>query len=85
MPAGWDRTRRRVLRKSDVCYLCGLPGAEEVDHRVPRHLGGGEDDGNLFPVHRSCHGRKSAAEGHARKRELKARRRRPAGKHPGSS
>jgi 5-methylcytosine-specific restriction endonuclease McrA len=82
MPAGWDKTRRRILRKSDVCYLCGSPGSDEVDHVRPRHLGGGEDD-NLAPVHRSCHARKSSAEGHARKRALRAARFRPAERHPG--
>lgn len=82
MPAGWAKTRRRILRNTTVCYLCGLPGSEEVDHVVPRHKGGGEDE-NLAPVHRSCHAKKSASEGHARKRELREKRLRPRDRHPG--
>lgn len=84
MPAGWDRVRRRVLRGSDVCYLCGKPGADEVDHLLPRHKGGSDEVTNLRPVHKFCHSRKSSAEGHARRRELRAARFRPAGRHPGS-
>jgi 5-methylcytosine-specific restriction endonuclease McrA len=85
MPAGWSATRRRVLRKSDVCYLCHQPGADEVDHVVPRHQGGGDDESNLRSVHRFCHSKKSSAEGHARKRALRAARFRPSGRHPGST
>ena len=84
MGAGWASARSRVLRASDgICYLCGREGADEVDHVVPRSRGGSNDPENLRPVHKSCHSRKSAAEGHAvlkRKREL---RKRPRDKHPG--
>jgi len=82
MPAGWSSVRRKVLRSSDVCWLCGQHGADEVDHMIPRHRGGGEGD-NLKPVHRACHARKSSAEGNARQRELRARKRRPVDRHPG--
>ena len=83
MPAGWTRTRNRVLRQSDVCYICGQPGADEVDHVIPRHRGGGEAASNLHPVHRACHARKSSSEGNRRKAELKARKKRPTEHHPG--
>ena len=83
MPAGWAFTRKKILRTSDVCYLCGTGGADEVDHIVPRHRGGGDEESNLRPVHRFCHAKKSSAEGHARKRELRAARFRPNGRHPG--
>jgi hypothetical protein len=49
---------------------------------IPRHRGGGEGD-NLKPVHRACHAKKSSAEGNARQRELRARKRRPVDRHPG--
>jgi 5-methylcytosine-specific restriction endonuclease McrA len=55
-----------------------------VDHFVPRHKGGGDEESNLRPVHRFCHSKKSSAEGHARKRALRAARFRPTGRHPGS-
>ena len=84
MPAGWSATRRHVLDSSDVCYICGQPGADEVDHVLPRHRGGGEGRSNLQPVHRACHARKSSGEGNRRKAELKARRFRPKDRHPGA-
>ena len=83
MPAGWARTRRRVLRESDGCCVCGRDGADEVDHRVSRARGGGEGS-NLAPIHRGCHARKSALEGVARRRELAGLRFRRADRHPGS-
>ena len=84
MPANWPVVRRKVLRLSDVCYLCGTRGADEVDHVIPRHKGGGDSVDNLRPVHRACHAKKSSAEGVNRQRELRDRRRRPAGRHPGA-
>ena len=83
LPRNWAVIRRRVLRGSDVCSICNQPGADEVDHVVPRYLGGTDDISNLRPVHRACHARKSAAEGHQRKAELRRLRRRPQVKHPG--
>ncbi len=84
LPANWGVLRRRVLRGSDICSICHQPGADEVDHITPRYAGGADDISNLRPVHRACHARKSSAEGHARRRELAARRKRPRERHPGS-
>jgi 5-methylcytosine-specific restriction endonuclease McrA len=67
-----------------VCCVCHQPGADEVDHVVPRYLGGSDEAENLRPIHKACHARKSSSEGHARRRELAARRKRPQPKHPGS-
>jgi 5-methylcytosine-specific restriction endonuclease McrA len=50
---------------------------------VPRYLGGSDEAENLRPIHKACHARKSSSEGHARRRELAARRKRPQLKHPG--
>ena len=83
LPRNWATVRRRVLRASDVCIICGKPGADEVDHFVPRYSGGSDDPSNLVPVHQICHRRKSAAEGHARKRELRLLRSRRQERHPG--
>lgn len=84
MPAGWARTRASVLRKSNICYICGTVGADQVDHILPRHRGGDDSVSNLRPVHRACHARKSSAEGNARAGELRNLRRRPEGRHPGA-
>jgi 5-methylcytosine-specific restriction endonuclease McrA len=50
---------RRLLtivleRDGDVCWLCGKPGANSVDHLLPQSLGGGHDPGNLRAAHRWC-------------------------------
>ena len=84
LPAGWGRIRRRVLRASDTCYLCGKSGSDEVDHIKPRYEGGSDEESNLAPVHKSCHLKKSSAEGNARSAELRRRRVRPEGRHPGA-
>jgi 5-methylcytosine-specific restriction endonuclease McrA len=83
LPRNWNTIRSRVLRNSDVCCVCHQPGADEVDHVVPRYLGGSDEAENLRPIHKACHARKSSSEGHARRRELAARRKRPQLKHPG--
>jgi 5-methylcytosine-specific restriction endonuclease McrA len=82
MPAEWHRTRRRVLRDCPVCYVCQQRPSVAVDHVVPRWRGGGED--TLAGICVECHAVKSAAEGHAARAELRRRRRRPSGRHPGA-
>ncbi|HEY9391265.1 MAG TPA: HNH endonuclease signature motif containing protein [Mycobacteriales bacterium] len=55
----WRRVRAEVLAQSDVCALCGLPGADTVDHKIPLILGGDPlDRDNLQPAHHSCNSRK---------------------------
>ncbi|WP_106212495.1 HNH endonuclease [Kineococcus rhizosphaerae] len=57
----WRKLRARVLAKSDVCHLCGRPGADEVDHVIPIARGGALlDEANCRPAHRSCNRRKGA-------------------------
>jgi len=56
--AEWRRIRAEVLAASDLCHLCGLPGAESVDHLVPRSKGGTNDRRNLAPAHISCNARR---------------------------
>ncbi|ALO79688.1 HNH endonuclease [Mycobacterium phage Iracema64] len=68
-------------------YQCQIQGpgclrkATDVDH-----IRRGDDHSrrNLQAACNRCHGRKSSAEGHARKRQLRAMRRRPIERHPGS-
>lgn len=52
--SGRTRQRRneRILAGSDVCHICGHPGADAVDHVVPLARGGSDTDLlNLQPAH----------------------------------
>ncbi len=68
MEAGWSRRRLAVLRAEPICRVCRLNGvtsaAIEVDHIMPRSLGGTSDEANLQPICRACHQRKTANESH---------------------
>jgi len=65
LPADWQWRRRQVFAvHGDVCHVCELPGADEVDHVVA-----GDDHrlANLRPIHswrtpQRCHVAKTAAE-----------------------
>lgn len=64
-----------------MCHVCGMPGADQVDHVVP-----GDDHslGNLAPIHDDpCHRVKSAREGVTARAEIRAQRSRPIERHPG--
>lgn len=47
----WRRKRAFVLGQSDICWMCGRPGATTVDHLVPLKDGGTSDLSNLRPAH----------------------------------
>lgn len=48
----WKRTRAFVLAQSDICWMCGRPGATTVDHYpIPLGQDGTNDIGNLRPAH----------------------------------
>lgn len=48
----YRKARAAVLELSDVCHLCGHPGARQVDHLIPLSLGGDmSDPHNLAPAH----------------------------------
>ena len=85
LPADWPAIRRLVLQ--DAGYRCqirltGCSGqASEVDHR---RRGDDHSRANLRAACSGCHGKKSSAEGNARRAELRARRKRPQERHPGS-
>jgi 5-methylcytosine-specific restriction endonuclease McrA len=54
---GWSyqRKRERILaRDGYICWLCGLPGADSVDHVTPRVRGGDDSDENLRAAHGRC-------------------------------
>lgn len=48
----WRRLRASVLAASDVCWICGHPGSQDVDHVIPlsRH-GQPRERANLRPAH----------------------------------
>jgi 5-methylcytosine-specific restriction endonuclease McrA len=48
----WKKTRAAILASGGVCWLCGHPGADTVDHVVPLSQGGALlDPANLRPAH----------------------------------
>jgi 5-methylcytosine-specific restriction protein A len=67
LPPDWNIRRAQVLRRDrGICYLCGKPGADTVDHIEPN------DDHsltNLGAVHDRvaphCHRYKTSGEGHS--------------------
>lgn len=40
-----------ILRASDVCHICGRPGADAVDHVIPLARGGADAASNKAPAH----------------------------------
>jgi 5-methylcytosine-specific restriction enzyme A len=77
--------RRVIARDRGICYVCGLPGANEADHVVPLFESGPEGDceDNMAAIHaRPCHLAKTQAEA-ARARALHRRARDPE-RHPGA-
>src|SRR5262249_43328694 len=64
--------RRLVSRNRDflathpLCAACRMKVATEVDHRVPLHLGGLDEESNLQGLCHDCHAEKTTAEQAAR-------------------
>jgi 5-methylcytosine-specific restriction protein A len=88
LPINWPALRVMVLeRDGRICWICGKPGADQVDHVLPVSRGGSDHPNNLAPVHaHPCHAAKSAREGSAaanRKRWARDSTRRPPEPHPG--
>lgn len=69
----WRRIRDRILKRDEyLCQACRREGlltlAEEVDHIVPEHQGGTDDDSNLEAICKPHHDAKTQAEAHAARR-----------------
>lgn len=46
------RRNRDFVLQSDICHLCGHPGARQADHLTPLSLGGDmTDPENMAPAH----------------------------------
>lgn len=80
--AEWKHTRLRILKRDDgICYICHQPGAEQVDHIIPRAEDGSDEDWNLAAIHGiPCHRDKTLAE--AARGRARVHRRRPIRPHP---
>jgi 5-methylcytosine-specific restriction protein A len=56
----------RILAHNPLCVICVREGrttvAVEVDHIVPLHKGGADDESNLAGICKSCHAAKTAAD-----------------------
>lgn len=57
---------RRFLAEHPHCEACRVQAATEVDHKVPLHLGGLDDESNLQGLCHDCHAAKTTAEQAAR-------------------
>ena len=72
-PSAYLRMRQRVVNEEPWCRLCRRKGiyelVVEVDHILPKHLGGDDSRGNLQGLCHDCHKEKTAGE--QRKREVK--------------
>lgn len=88
LPPNWHVLRVEALRRnpSRVCHWCGLPGGNDLDHKI---RGDDHRQENLDWIHgrgdvlagrsvRNCHGEKSGAEGAAARPRLQ----RPDAEHP---
>lgn len=63
--SGWQALRLRILKRDEwTCYVCRLPGADEVDHIIPTWEGGAKlDPANLAAIHAEpCHREKTDRE-----------------------
>ena len=59
----WARLRRVVLQRDGYrCQLCGKAGRLDVDHRIRKEDGGGDELGNLQALCRTCHIAKTVKE-----------------------
>lgn len=61
-----QRSNARILEANPLCVLCQEAGvvaaAVEVDHIIPLHLGGADEDHNKQGLCKPCHDAKSAEE-----------------------
>ena len=59
----WRKTRARIIARDPICRAPGcIHPSTDVDHIVPKALGGSDDDDNLQGLCKTCHSRKTARE-----------------------
>jgi len=83
LPRGWDRIRRRILKRDRTCQLrthCWGAPSREVDH-IDDPADHGDD--NLRGVCVRCHAHRTGRQGAAAANASRPGRRRPPQRHPG--
>ena len=62
----WRKLREQVLREEPLCKICLMQGAvtpaTDVDHKIPKSMGGTDARTNLQSLCSTCHSRKTATE-----------------------
>lgn len=59
----WRAISKRILEERPLCETATCKRrSQHVDHRVPRAMGGTDDDSNLVALCNRCHGKKTARE-----------------------
>lgn len=66
--AAWKKLRQLVLARDPMCRHCGRASSSDVDHRLPKELGGIDSMENLQGLCHSCHSRKTMQEAVAPRR-----------------
>ena len=67
-PRGGTRRWREIIRPAilerdgGICWICGGPGADSVDHVIARTAGGTDDPANLRAAHMGCNNRRGVEE-----------------------
>lgn len=57
----WRQRRKNYIQANPYCVWCGKP-TTDVDHRIPKRLGGSDEDSNLQALCGGCHKQKTARE-----------------------
>lgn len=51
----WRKLRQEILKRDNyICYYCGLPTANQVDHQSPVSKGGLDTPDNLVSACKNC-------------------------------
>lgn len=58
--ATWRKLRLLILHRDPLCKACGAAASAEVDHVVPKRLGGTDAEENLQGLCKPCHSVKTA-------------------------
>ena len=58
----WRKKRARIIERDPVCRVCLVSWSKQVDHVIPKKLGGTDADANLQGICVTCHQEKSAKE-----------------------
>ena len=81
LPSGWKKKREKILARDPICVLCKVRPSTHCDH-IQAKTDDHRDEG-LQGVCGTCHGQKSAREGHAAAAAKRPSRKRPEEPHPG--